>query len=130
MLRLDKYLLILSILTLCFIFFYVFWGQNQSNLTEDQLLSRMFKCPELYLSEKDKEEANKGFVNYYYYNYPDLTMDKFFEKRFDFLEKNNCIETLQIWAENYRLEHEYWVEVERQKVIDSVIDGNKSKITQ
>lgn len=100
--------------------FYTYLDQNEGDLTEDQLLSRMFKCPEFYSSEKDKEEANKGFVNYYYYNYPDLTMDKFFEKRFDFLEKNNCIETLQIWAENEKAREEYWAEVERQKAIEYV----------
>lgn len=124
----NEYILFVLLLFLSAVCLFIYFNQNGNNLTEDQLLSRMFKCPEYYSSEKEKDDATMGFVNYYYYNYPGITEEEFFKYRFDFLEKNNCIEALQIWAENYRAEEEYWAEVERQDAIKSVIGTSTNKI--
>ncbi len=109
---------------------YVFWGQNRNELTEDQLLSRIFKCPEQYTTEEEKFESYKQFGSFYLNKYPTSTLESILDKRYDFLIKNNCAETLKTWDKNERETEEYWEEVYRQESIRSVVGTTTNNVSR
>lgn len=123
----DKYLFFLSLTVMITIVGYVFWGQNQE-FTEDQLVSRMFKCPESFIDKSEQDRNLYQFLSYYREKFPTTTIEELMDIRYDFLVKNNCTETLQIWSENDREREEYWAEIERQAMIESVTKEGKSEI--
>jgi hypothetical protein len=123
--KLDKYLLILLLLFIGCIICLIFWENNNTELvTEDQLISRMFKCPEYYSTEGERSQDLDRWMYFFMNKYPDANLDEIMSLRYDFLVKNNCTETLQNIAKN----EEHSAEVERQEMIKSVTGGNKSKL--
>jgi hypothetical protein len=98
--------------------------QKRNEITEDQLIARMFKCPEYYSTVEERRQDFDRWIYFFKNKYPDANLDEMMDLRYDFLVKNNCTETLQNIAEN----EEHSVEVERQETIKSVVGERKSEI--
>lgn len=126
--KFEKSLLVLLIILLGCVVYYIAWGQNGNELTEDQLVSRIFKCPEQYFTDEEKFESYKQFGAYYLSKNPTSTMEDILDKRYDFLVENNCTETLQVWSENEIEKEEYWAEIEREEVVRSVMGSTTNNI--
>ena len=124
--KLDKYLLILSLVLFSGVIHYIFWDQNRNEVTEDQLVARLFKCPEYYSTQTERTQNLAQWINFFKDKYPEADLEKMMDLRYDFLVSNNCTETLQIIAKNV----ENSIEVERQEIIKSVVGEGKSKIVR
>lgn len=124
---LNKNGLKISFVLIFLIFLSLFIDYNKKEPTEDQFISRYFRCPE-YLSEEEKDDEIGAFIFFYIQRHPTSTEEEIFNKRYEFLVKNNCTETVKIWDQNQKEKEDLLYELNRSESMYEVLKGVDSGV--